>query len=32
MSFILLARNSVEKIERGFCSSARAEKKPFSNF
>jgi hypothetical protein len=32
MSSILSARNSVAKTERGFCSSARAEKKPLSIF
>jgi hypothetical protein len=32
MSSILPARNSAEKTERGFCSSARAEKKPLSDF
>jgi hypothetical protein len=32
MSSILPARNSVAKTERGFCSSARAEKKPLSDF
>jgi hypothetical protein len=32
MSLILSAGNSVTKNERGFCFSARAEKKPLLDF